>query len=77
MDYLVFQYVEYYHLERPHQSLGNEVILKLLDEKPPDDLAGCHSQVCLRGTNQPPTHDFQMAFALYQLSVRAEIAMLQ
>ena len=29
MDYLVSQYVEYYHRERPHQSLGNEVILKL------------------------------------------------
>jgi len=37
MDYLVSQYVAYYHLDRPHQSLGNEVILKLPGETPPDD----------------------------------------
>jgi len=37
MDYLVSQYVTHYHLERPHQSLGNEppVILSSVD-KPPD-----------------------------------------
>jgi putative transposase len=36
LDYLVSEYVEYYHRERPHQSLDNELIVKLPDEKPPD-----------------------------------------
>lgn len=37
MDYLVSQYVAHYHLERPHQSLDNEPILKMSPiDKPPD-----------------------------------------
>ena len=37
LDYLVSQYVAYYHLERPHQSLGNEPLLKIPSiDKPPD-----------------------------------------
>ncbi len=37
LDYLVSQYVAHYHLERPHQSLGNEPILKMPPiDKPPD-----------------------------------------
>jgi len=37
MDYLVSQYVAHYHLERPHQSLGNELLLKMPNiDKPPD-----------------------------------------
>ena len=38
LDYLVSQYVTYYHLERPHQSLGNEPLLKMPGtDKPPDN----------------------------------------
>ncbi len=37
LDYLVSQYVAHYHLERPHQSLGNEPLLKMSSiDKPPD-----------------------------------------
>ena len=37
MDHLVSEYVEYHHQERPHQSLDNDVILKMGEGKPPDD----------------------------------------
>jgi putative transposase len=34
LDYLVREYVEHYHMERPHQGLGN---LKIGDRAPPAD----------------------------------------
>ncbi len=37
LDYLVSQYVAHYHFERPHQSLDNELLLKMSSiDKPPD-----------------------------------------
>jgi putative transposase len=35
-DYLVKEYVEYYHTERPHQGLGNRVVIGGTPPAPPD-----------------------------------------
>jgi putative transposase len=32
LDYLVREYVEHYHHERPHQALGNRPVLSILDK---------------------------------------------
>ncbi len=39
LNYLVSEYIAHYHLERPHQSLGNEPVLKIprIDEPPDQD----------------------------------------
>jgi hypothetical protein len=35
-DYLVQEYVEYYHTERPHQGLGNRAVTGEPPPAPPD-----------------------------------------
>ncbi|MCC7083480.1 MAG: transposase [Pirellulales bacterium] len=48
LDYLVSQYVDYYHFHRPHQSLENK---PLTEHPPPDDdvptlkLVQCHERL--------------------------------
>ena len=36
LDYLVAKFVDYYHTRWPHQSKGNEPLLKLTDPPPPN-----------------------------------------
>jgi putative transposase len=34
LDYLASQFVDYYHTQRPHQSMGNKPLLKLTGAEP-------------------------------------------
>ena len=44
LNYLVAQYVEHFHTERPHQGLGNELVRP---QKPPDeDIPSAEQIVC-------------------------------
>jgi putative transposase len=42
-DYLVREYVEHYHTERPHQGLGNRIVI---GETPPASLDSIDTLSC-------------------------------
>lgn len=48
-DYLVREYVEHYHKERPHQGLGNRTLAGTPPPAPPDSSGGIHCRIRLGG----------------------------